>query len=110
MSTKQVKYLAIAAAVVIAAAALLCLSAVVQRSLESPTREREIAPPENTVYRIIGEWEGKVAVYVPGTDMPETVYDTMVMSLPAEERQHLYDGIEVESREALALQLEDYGY
>lgn len=109
MSTKQVRYLAVCAAAVIAAAAILCLAAVVLRSVETPAKERTAAPPE-TVYRIIGEWEGKVAVYVPGTDMPETVYDTMVMSLPEEERQHLYNGIEVSSREALALRLEDYGY
>lgn len=108
MSKKQVKYLALCAVIVIAAAALLCLAAVIERSVQAPAKERVVTPPDNTVYRIIGEWEGKVAVYIPGTDMPETVYDTMVMSLPEEERQHLYDGIEVESREALAVRLEDY--
>ncbi len=65
--------------------------------------------PLGRPYRIIGVWEGRLAVYLPQTDMPEIVYDTPIASLPEEEQQKLREGIAVADSEALAKCLEDYG-
>lgn len=74
-----------------------------ERSYPAPATE-----DEPVVYRVIGEWEGKVAVFLPQTHIPETVYDTSVLTLPAEEQERLRNGIAVTSREMLKKRLEDY--
>lgn len=61
-----------------------------------------------TPYRVVGVWEGQVAVFLPEADTPETVYDTPLAVLPAAERERLTAGIEAADRAALARLLEDY--
>lgn len=61
-----------------------------------------------TAYRVVGEWDGQVAVFLPHSTVPERVYDTVLVSLPEEEQRRLKNGIEVENDEALRQLLEDY--
>lgn len=95
----------------IAAIALCVVALLLAAVLSESQRISESAQPEipqEQAYRIIGVWEGHVAVYIPQTDMPETVYDAAVSALPAEEQQRLAEGVEVADSEALARRLEDY--
>ena len=90
----------------------LCLIVLLTIFLISETWRLRGDTPTDTAreqpYRIIGIWEGRVAVYRPQTDTPETVYDTAVSSLPAEEQQKLREGVAVTDSATLAQRLEDY--
>lgn len=59
-------------------------------------------------YRVVGVWEGQVAVFLPDAVTPETVYDTPLAVLPAAERARLTAGVAVADSAALARLLEDY--
>ncbi len=67
-------------------------------------------PPQEapSVYRVIGEWEGRVAVFLPQASSPEQVYDTWVSSLPDEDQRRLREGVTVGDTAELAARLEDY--
>ena len=58
-------------------------------------------------YRI-GEWEGKLAVFLADSPSPNEVYDVYVSTLPPEEQQRIAAGIEVADEVELARLLEDY--
>lgn len=68
-------------------------------------------PPQTTTVRplyIIGAWEDKLALFIPPDTSPNQVFDVFLPSLPEEEQQRLYDGIEVFDEQSLASLLEDY--
>lgn len=102
MPSKWVWFLAIVLCVTV-----LLLGAILSESrrISGDTSPEE---PPGRAYRIIGVWEGHVAVYLPQTDMPERVYDTAVNALPEAEQQKLREGIAVFDSETLAKRLEDY--
>ena len=58
-------------------------------------------------YRI-GEWEGKLAVFLADSPSPDEVFDVYVSTLPPEEQQRISAGIEVADEVELARLLEDY--
>lgn len=58
-------------------------------------------------YRI-GEWEGKLAVFLAGSPSPHEVFDVYVSTLPPEEQQRIESGINVADEVELARLLEDY--
>ena len=70
------------------------------------------APSETTrgasLLCVIGEWEGKLAVFQPSGSSPSEVFDVYISSLPEEEQQKLQEGIPVYDEETLAGLLEDY--
>ena len=70
------------------------------------------APSETTrgasLLCVIGEWEGKLAVFQPSGSSPSEVFDVYISSLPEQEQQKLKDGIPVYDEETLAGLLEDY--
>ena len=69
------------------------------------------APSASTVavlHRILGQWNGTLAIFVAGGQTPDEVYDVYVSTLPAEEQTRLRDGIPIYSEEELARLLEDY--
>ncbi len=70
----------------------------------------DTVPPSvsDAPYRVVGEWEGQVAVFLPDANIPETVYDTPVSALPAKERERLASGVAVTDEAALFRLLEDY--
>ncbi|MBR5134581.1 MAG: hypothetical protein IKV35_03170 [Clostridia bacterium] len=72
----------------------------------SPRRSTAVETREP--YRIIGEWDGKVAVFLPKEKTPESVYDARVRSFPDDEQRKLRDGIEAADEDSLRRLLEDY--
>lgn len=105
MSSKGILTLALAAAGTVAACAAVIgttLTADPSTTLDTTTVTTA------AVYRTIGEWEGQVAVFAPYSDTPETVYDAVLSSLPAEEQEKLRRGIDVASSTELKQRLEDY--
>lgn len=105
MSSKWLWGLALVAAAVTVIAAVIIGATLMRYQADDPAQQEV---PSEEVYRVIGVWDGQVAVFLPQTDSPETVYDVRVASLPEEEQQKLIDGIEVESLETLKRRLEDY--
>ena len=57
---------------------------------------------------VVGEWEGRLAVYSAGRQTPDQVYDVYISTLPEEERKRLEEGIPVSTEKELASLLEDY--
>lgn len=104
MSSKVIGVIALAvAAALILAALWMCAPSGGEGEDTSPT-----APATDSIYRVIGEWEGHVAVFLPQTETPETVYDTLLVTLPDEAREQLQAGVEVTNYEMLKRRLEDY--
>lgn len=68
------------------------------------TSQQEDAP----MYEM-GIWEGKVAVFLPGTDFPMRITEMPVTSLPSADQQALQERIPVYDGQELASFLEDYG-
>ena len=64
--------------------------------------------PEKHMYEM-GIWEGKVAVFLPDTDVPMRITEMPVTSLPQADQQALRERIPVYDAEALASYLEDFG-
>lgn len=64
------------------------------------------APP--AVYRVVGVWDGQVAVFLPSASTPEQVYDAWVAALPEDDRRRLEAGIDVYSAAELQARVEDY--
>ena len=57
---------------------------------------------------VVGEWEGRLAVYSEGRQTPDQVYDVYISTLPEEEQKRLEEGIPVSTEKELASLLEDY--
>ena len=57
---------------------------------------------------ILGEWEGKLAVFSPNGISPDEVYDVYISTLPEEEQRKLEEGIAVYDEQTLVGLLEDY--
>lgn len=98
-STAKTVLLALAVSMVIAAAALFVIF-----KFLLPTRQARTTEPAY----VIGEWEGKVAVFEGGADYPMQVFDTDVQGLPQEQRDNVLAGIPVQDAGELYLVLEDY--
>lgn len=64
---------------------------------------------ENPLY-IVREYEGQICVFLPEGSMPELMTGIQVSTLPSKDQRMLQEGIGVESQEALASILEDFGY
>ena len=92
-----------------------------QNHQEPPRQEGQTSPPqlqeepqqpsqqETSPLYEMGIWEGKVAVFLPGTDLPMRVTEMPVTSLPNADQQALKDRIPVFDAQELASFLEDYG-
>lgn len=93
----------------------ILISCVLVSSLYSPSVNAENYSSEapNTVavtdsgYTIRSEG-GVIVVYAKGDSSPLMVTDTRIALLPEEDKKRLYQGIDVDSRNALYRVLEDY--
>lgn len=63
--------------------------------------------PKNNNY-ILSEYEGKLAIYKNGENMPISVYETYLSSLPEKDKELIEKGIIIESTEELQSLIEDY--
>ena len=57
---------------------------------------------------ILGEWEGRLAVYRTGESEPDSVLDVYLGLLPPADAQALREGIPVEDQTELDRRLEDF--
>ncbi len=95
---------AVAAVTILVVTAALCFQ---PTTVDSPAADDPTAVTA-TPYRIIGEWQGRVAVFSAGEETPEQVYDTAVSSLPKSEQERLKKGVEATDASTLKLLLENY--
>jgi hypothetical protein len=77
-------------------------------SVYTSTQTSSIAATETSVTRILGQWEGQLALFYNGNTTPDKVYEVYLVSLPEEEQQRLKAGIPIKDDTALAKLLEDY--
>ncbi|MDD4715816.1 MAG: hypothetical protein PHT34_04635 [Oscillospiraceae bacterium] len=59
---------------------------------------------------VVKEYQGQICVFSPGENLPELTTGIPADTLRAGDRLLLKKGIQVDSQEALASLLEDYGY
>ena len=93
------------------------LSAPMWLRSETPQTASEPLPPATTApsaatdtyYALAGEWEGRLAIFLPNEDAPAQVYDVYLASLPDEEQTRLRAGIPLADEVELAKLIEDYG-
>lgn len=88
------------------------LSSQDQGQLQQPQPEiepQQTSEPEAQHMYEMGIWEGKVAVFLPGTNVPMRITEMPVTSLPTADQQALKDRIPVYDAQELASFLEDYG-
>ena len=76
---------------------------------QSQMEPQQTAEPEAQHMYEMGIWEGKVAVFLPGTNVPMRITEMPVTSLPNADQQALKDRIPVYDAQELASFLEDYG-
>ena len=103
-------------------AAVVVAGAVLSDDGDAPAPEREPLSSSGTVTgaespapasgsvgtHIVGEWEGRLAVFSEGRQTPDQVYDVYISTLPEEEQKRLETGIPASSEKELASLLEDY--
>lgn len=77
-------------------------------SQESGSAPAPSAPPESSVCYIVREYNGRIGVFLDGTDVPVRVADTDVKLLPAADRESLKLGKKVRTLEEAERLLEDY--
>ncbi len=88
----------------VAICAALGLSVSWQGTATEPdiTEQRELLP-----YRVVRAYHGRVAVFLPQSATPETVYDTALTSLPVDVQEALKKGVEVPNTSTLKEFLDD---
>lgn len=59
------------------------------------------------IYRI-GDYQGRVAVFLEGEQIPQTVYDIFVKTLPETDRLQMAEGILIAGEQELRRRIEDY--
>lgn len=57
---------------------------------------------------ILSEWEGKLAVFLPGKENPSQIYEVYITTLPPAEQERLKVGVPASGEEELSRLLEDY--
>ena len=113
METRRVILCCAASAAVSAMIAATVTAAAVREGIRQPElplpdpEPRSQAGPEAEAY-ILGEWEGRLAVYRPGETEPESVLDVYLGLLPPADAQALREGIPVADDEELDRRLEDF--
>ena len=94
----------LAGAAVVSLAVIVLLVLVGARSPAPAPTDPSSALPRYT----IGEYNGRLAVYTDGQELPREVYDVYLATLPEEEQLRLRAGIPVEDDVQLQQLLEDY--
>ena len=77
----------------------------IQETVTAPSSD--VSQRQQAAYTI-GGWQGKLAVYVGGSNTPRDVYDIYISSFPPQEQEKLTAGIPVQNEEELNSLLEDY--
>lgn len=95
---------------VLIASLVLSLAAIILLLALPPARSAAEAPsaPSAACPYTIGEWEGRLAVFLAGQSRPDQVFEVAIASLPASEQERLRAGIPVADDATLQRLLEDY--
>jgi len=72
-----------------------------------PTLPTQPTQPPDAPY-ILGQWEGKLALFTPPDAYPRQVYDIYLSAFPIEEQRRLEAGIPAQNEVELAALLEDF--
>lgn len=76
---------------------------------KQPAGGNDAPVPDDKGYAyILKSYEGRVAVFIPGSEEPEIVYDKLVKFLPDYDRILMEKGIPIRDFEALVSIIEDY--
>ena len=86
---------------------LLC-SIVQPPQLPEQSQPPAVQPESQDHEYILGEWEGRLAVYRTGESEPDSVLDVYLGLLPPADAQALREGIPVEDQTELDRRLEDF--
>ncbi len=97
---------ALLAAVTALTSAALALGA--EDSVSEPPAESAPVETENASF-VLREFEGRVAVFSPGRDMPLSVTGIELDTLRERDRELLFKGLAAGNREELLMLLEDLG-
>jgi len=90
------------------AAVAVCVALVAAFSWQGTVTAPEIhQQTELLPYRVVKAYHGRVAVFLPQSATPETVYDTALTSLPVEVQEALKKGVEVTNTSTLKELLDD---
>ena len=71
------------------------------------TASTQTTQPPDAPY-ILGQWEGKLALFTPPDAYPRQIYDVYLSAFPPEEQRRLEAGIPAENEVELAALLEDF--
>ena len=113
METRKVILCCAASAAVSALIAVTATAAAIPEEVQPPQLPEQSQPPavqpesQDHEY-ILGEWEGRLAVYRTGESEPDSVLDVYLGLLPPADAQALREGIPVEDQTELDRRLEDF--
>lgn len=89
---------------------LICLSLVVSAfAIFSTTNNSEAVLSDETLGFVVKDFDGKVAIYSSGADIPFDVTGIETKNLPKADRNSLINGIYLADKDELAMILEDFG-
>lgn len=113
METRRVILCCAASAAVSALIAVTATAAAIREEIGQPgpagePRTPAVQPEPDEHEYILGEWEGRLAVYRTGEAEPDSVLDVYLGLLPPADAQALRDGIPVEDETELDRRLEDF--
>ena len=112
METRKVILCCAASAAVSALIAVTATAAAIREEVQPQLPEQSQPPavqPESQDHEyILGEWEGRLAVYRTGESEPDSVLDVYLGLLPPADAQALREGIPVEDQTELDRRLEDF--
>ena len=113
METRKVILCCAASAAVSALIAVTATAAAIREEVQPPQLPEQsqspAVPPESQDHEyILGEWEGRLAVYRTGESEPDSVLDVYLGLLPPADAQALREGIPVEDQTELDRRLEDF--
>jgi len=106
MLTRLKTVILLLAAVTALTSAALALGA--EDSAEAPA-ENEIPSQESAPPFMLREFEGRIAVFAPGRDIPLSVTGIELGTLRERDRALLCEGVAAQNREELLMLLEDLG-
>lgn len=71
-----------------------------------PAESDGILAKKNTY--LLKDYRGKIALYLPPSETPETVYDIYLITLPQQDQDDLTKGILLQSREEVDAYIDDF--
>ena len=99
--TGRMVVLAVAVAITVAAVAIWAIFRLLLPIQEDTDRQRE---PQY----VIGDWQGKVAVFEGQSDYPMQILEVQTRTLPETQRRQVQQGVPVRDGDRLWQVLEDY--